>query len=63
MMNIQNVKDPTILLSVINTALRDEYGSLEALIYGEDLDFSPIEKSLNESGYFYDEKTNSFVLR
>ena len=62
-MNIQNVKDPTILLSVINTALRDEYGSLESLIYGEDLDFSPIEKSLNESGYFYDEKTNSFVLR
>ncbi len=63
MMNVQNIKDATILLSVINAALRDEYDSLEDLIYGEDLDFAPVEKLLNENGYFYDEKTNSFILR
>ena len=63
MMNVQNIKDPSILLSVINTALRDEYDSLEDLIYGEDLDFAPAQKLLNENGYFYYEKTNSFILR
>lgn len=63
MQNIENVKDVTILLSIINTALRDEYSSLNELVYGEDLDFSPVMKRLNDGGYFYDEKSNRFCLR
>ena len=63
MINIENVKNAAILLSALNTALRDEYSSLDDLIYGEDLDFAPIEKTLNDCGCFYDEKKNAFVLR
>lgn len=63
MQNVENIKDVSILLSVINTALRDEYKSLDDLVYGEDLDFSPIEKTLNDNGYFYDKNNNSFILK
>lgn len=63
MLNIENVKNADVLLSVINTALRDEYPTLSDLIYGEDLDFSSVQKILNDGGYFYDENLNRFVLR
>ena len=53
-------KDPFILLGVINMKLRDSYSSLDALC--DDLGESreEIEKTLAESGFEYDEKTNSF---
>lgn len=53
-------QDDYILLSVINTKLRDVYGSLDELC--EDLDISPEEivARLNNLGYTYDEELNAF---
>lgn len=53
-------KIPTVLLSVINTKLRDQYSSLDELC--EDLDESKeeIEKSLSSIGYYYNEELNQF---
>lgn len=53
--------DPVILLSVINTKLRDFYSNLDELC--EDLNESreQIEKKLKEINYEYDEKLNKFV--
>ena len=53
-------QDPNILLSYVNTKLRDEYDSLDALC--DDLDASPAElaKKLSAVGYAYDEAANQF---
>ena len=53
-------KDPNILLSVINTKLRDQYDSLDALC--DDLDISKEELTdrLAKGSYAYDEGTNQF---
>lgn len=58
MNNLPN--DPIILLSVINTKLRDKYPSLDALC--DDLNESKDEiiKSLSDVGFEYDESTNQF---
>ena len=53
-------KDPIILLSVINTALRDEYNSLDALCEDKSFDKEEIISSLNKVNYFYDEELNQF---
>ena len=37
-------KDPFLLLSVVNTKLRDEYGSLDALCAALDLDRAALEE-------------------
>ncbi len=52
--------DPMILLSVINTKLRDCYGSLEDLCEGEDASEDEIVALLKASGYTYDEAANQF---
>ena len=46
------IKDPNILLSVINTKLRDFYSSLDDLC--DDLDYSKeeVEKRLNSGEHF-----------
>ena len=54
-------KDPNILLSYINTNLRDTYDSLEELCRSLDLDESEIRKSLGGIGYVYDEGLNKFI--
>ena len=54
------VSDPFLLLSLVNTALRDKYSSFEDYCYGEDVDGAEIETALSSIGYFYDENTNSF---
>ncbi|MGN0457507.1 MAG: DUF4250 domain-containing protein [Eubacterium sp.] len=53
-------KDPFILLSVLNTKLRDNYSSLDALC--EDLNESreQILSSMKSAGFEYDGKTNQF---
>ena len=53
-------KDPIILLSVVNTKLRDCYSSLDALC--DDLGESreEIESKLKAVGFEYDEASNSF---
>lgn len=56
-------KDPVILLSVINTKLRDFYDSLDSLC--DDLDESKeeIEKILLGYGYIYDSSLNQFIMK
>ena len=53
-------KDPMILLSVVNTKLRDEYASLEALCDDLDEDREAIENALAAAGFAYDEGQNRF---
>lgn len=53
-------QDPNILLSVVNTKLRDEYGSLDALCDGLDADRAELTGKLGELGYAYDPAANQF---
>ncbi|MDO4633715.1 MAG: DUF4250 domain-containing protein [Eubacteriales bacterium] len=53
-------KDPVMLLSYINTQLRDFYPSLEALGKGLDVDVEEIKKKLSEIDYEYEESSNQF---
>lgn len=54
------IKEPNILLSVVNTKLRDEYDSLDAL--ADDLDWSieEINMILKKLGYVYNKGKNQF---
>lgn len=54
-------KDPAILLSVINTKLRDFYPSLDALCDDMEEDKQAISESLAKIGYKYSEKLNRFI--
>lgn len=54
-------KDPMILLSYINTQLRDFYPSLDALASGLGVDKAAIEQTLRTIDYTYDESLNKFV--
>ena len=53
--------NPYILLSVINTKLRDDYSSLKTLCEEEDLSEEEIISLLKSIDYTYDEKLNKFV--
>ena len=53
-------KDPIILLSVVNTALRDEYSSLDAMCKDKGFDKAEIISSLNKINYSYNEELNQF---
>ncbi|MBH1940302.1 DUF4250 domain-containing protein [Mobilitalea sibirica] len=53
-------KDPIILLSYINTKLRDEFSSLDELCKSLDIDRSKLEKILSSIHYTYNEKRNQF---
>lgn len=52
--------DPMILLSVVNTKLRDEYDALDRLCADLDADREALEKKLAAAGFRYDERTNQF---
>lgn len=54
--------DPNILLSYVNTKLRDEYSSLDALCDGLDASQTELVEKLASLGYAYDEKTNQFKV-
>ncbi|MBQ7128784.1 MAG: DUF4250 domain-containing protein [Clostridia bacterium] len=54
-------KDPFILLSFVNTKLRDEFPSLEKLCENIEESKEYIEKSLKEIGYIYDKDKNTFM--
>lgn len=54
-------KDNFLLLSVINTKLRDCYSNLDALCNDLDEDKNDIISRLSSVGYFYDENVNQFV--
>ncbi len=53
--------EPTILVSVINTKLRDEYPSLDALCEALDEDKEEIIQTLAKIEYKYDAGKNKFV--
>ena len=53
-------KDPVMLLSVVNTTLRDHYSSLDALCEAYEVEKSDIEASLNAINYIYNEAANQF---
>ena len=53
-------QDPMILLSVVNTKLRDEYDSLEELCEALDADKDGLTAKLAAAGFRYDEKENRF---
>ncbi len=57
------IKDPNILLSVINTKLRDFYDNLEELCDDLDYDIEEVNSILNNNGYYYDNKINQFILK
>lgn len=52
--------DPNILLSLINTKLRDNYSSLEALCYDLELTKEDVVNRLKNIGYNYNEVENQF---
>ncbi|MDD6736488.1 MAG: DUF4250 domain-containing protein [Clostridiales bacterium] len=54
-------KDPLILVSVLNTKLRDSYANLSALCDDLDLNEKDILASVNKVGYSYNKKTNRFI--
>lgn len=52
---------PMMLLSVVNTQLRDEFPSLDDLCRFFNQDRSELEEKLAAIDYTYDEKLNRFV--
>ncbi len=54
-------KDPAMLLSWINTQLRDFYPSLTELCAAENLDREAVEAALSFIDYAYDSDTNQFI--
>lgn len=52
--------DPVILLSYINTQLRDHYPSLEELCTSLDLDQAFLSQKLSQIGYEYQKEQNQF---
>ena len=50
-----------MLLSYINTKLRDNYKNIEDLCDDLDLDILEINKILNNNNYYYDEKLNKYI--
>ena len=59
-MNSTLPKDPMILLSVVNTKLRDQYASLRDFCEDAGVDPNELAETLAAVGYRYDEKTNRF---
>ena len=53
-------QDPFILLSWINTQLRDRYDTLDALCEEADVKKAELTAKLAELGYLYDPEQNRF---
>lgn len=54
-------KDPVMLLSYVNTQLRDYYESLEALCTCRGLKKNELVETLASIDYYYDAEHNQFV--
>lgn len=57
------ITDPNILLSYINTKLRDNYSNLDALCEDLDLNKEEINNILKSIDYYYVEKENKYIRR
>ena len=53
--------DPVILLSCLNTRLRDQYDSLSALCDDLEQDETAITQKIAAIGYTYDSDQNQFI--
>ena len=53
-------KDPILLLSVVNTKMRDYYPSLDALCDDMDVSREVLEEKLGMIDYRYDAEKNQF---
>ena len=53
--------DPFILLSVLNTKLRDFYPGLEECCKAEDIDPKALTEKLKSIGYVYSPDRNQFI--
>ncbi len=53
-------QDPMMLFSLVNTKLRDEYASLDALCEDMNVDRQQLESDLSKAGFEYNEKQNKF---
>lgn len=53
--------DPIILLSYVNTKLRDEYSSLDALCEGLNADHEQLVQKLAAVDYQYSAERNQFI--
>lgn len=54
-------KDPVMLLSYVNTCLRDHYHSLDELCKAENLSRDEMMEALAAIDYAYDAKRNQFI--
>lgn len=54
-------KNPVMLLSVVNTKLRDYYANLEELAKAEGVTVEEIVTKLKTMNYVYDEEQNKFI--
>ncbi|MCQ2772086.1 MAG: DUF4250 domain-containing protein [Bacilli bacterium] len=53
-------ENPVILLSIINTKLRDQYNSIEELCDDLDYDLEKVNQILNNAGYCYNRELNQY---
>lgn len=54
-------QDPVILLSYLNTQLRDFYPTLDDLCSSLELDRQQLCDRLSQIDYYYDEASNQFI--
>ena len=54
-------QDPVMLLSYVNTQLRDNYPSLNELCSSLDIDQDALQEKLKMIDYVYDAERNAFV--
>lgn len=54
-------KDPAMLLSYVNTQLRDNYSNLEDFCLTLDIEEQSITDKLQLIDYVYDKNTNQFI--
>lgn len=57
------VNDPNILLSIINTKLRDYYSNLDDLCEDLSYDKDEVINLLSNINYVYDSNSNQFVSK
>lgn len=54
-------KDPVMLLSFVNTQLRDNYADIEEFCCDYRVDINDLTGKLRNIDYVYDVKTNQFI--
>ena len=61
-MQINNLpKDPAMLLSFVNTELRDNYPDLQDFCLSNNVDINDLVGRLSSIDYVYDERSNQFI--